>query len=94
MAAAIGGDARRFTPFPSHLEVKWKDQNGNEVTKRFQEKPGDPIVSDLSLLRTLIGQMPSVKEMAKWKTTQELKVHQYSSSVSFLTLALELPRSN
>jgi poly [ADP-ribose] polymerase 6/8 len=74
MAAAVGGDCKRFTPFPAHLEVKWKEANGKEVTKRYQAVPtGDPTNNDLLLVKGVIDKFPSVTEMARWPTTQELK---------------------
>ena len=74
MAAALGGDGKRFTPFPNHLEVKWKDAQGKEVSRRFQSSPtGDPTATDLQNVRQIIEKFPSVSEMARWPTTQELK---------------------
>lgn len=75
MAAAIQGDGKRFLPFPAHLEVKWKDAQGKEVARRFQASPvGDPTSSDLQQVRQIIEKLPSVAEMARWRTTQELKM--------------------
>ena len=40
-ASAAQGDPRRFNPFPTSIEVKWKDpKTGHDITKRFKESTG------------------------------------------------------
>jgi len=76
MASAVGGDPKRFTPFPKHLEVTTRDKNGKETKSRVQQNPAaEQSAIELSTVSRVIGLFPSVAEMAKFKTSKELKEH-------------------
>lgn len=74
-AVAASGDPRRFSPFPSNIEVRWKDPvTSMEIVKKFKESTGaEPTAADLTIVSQAIDQIPPVKDMLQWKTSAEIK---------------------
>eukprot|EP01127_Copromyxa_protea_P014223 TRINITY_DN3918_c0_g1_i2.p1 TRINITY_DN3918_c0_g1~~TRINITY_DN3918_c0_g1_i2.p1 ORF type:complete len:560 (-),score=88.31 TRINITY_DN3918_c0_g1_i2:72-1751(-) len=73
-AAAIGGDVRRFTPFPKNVEATWKDATGQPCTARFiKDVKAEPTNQDLTIIRKVMDAFPSVEDMSKFNSTAQLK---------------------
>jgi hypothetical protein len=69
--AAAQGDARRFNPYPTGVETKFK-QNGKEVVKSFTT-PGSKDGKDLPLLHRLLDKLPPIKELQKFDSSNQIR---------------------
>jgi len=72
--ATSKADVRRFTPFPKHIEVTWKDAEGKPQIAKFMENSGSvPTAADAAKVSAVIDKFPAVAEMQKFESSVALK---------------------